>query len=413
LLPLILAPLAAPEGAIALGAAAAQVSASEEGAPTRQDSADARRRATLDAVKIPPAQALRVAAQEVPAGVPLRVAVVRRGDHVVHDIRLLVGDREVRVDVDAVTGALRLARDSELSEGRRRELASWAPLLRTADVHLLEAAELALSRLPESRLLVVEAEVEEGALQYEVTLLGPEGPAKAEVDAATGQITALVGAGRQVQPGTRQHFDDTPVGAAPEHWGMEAPGVDAPPGWAARAEPSAPSPPHALGLASGLASGLAAPSSAAGAAHLAWSRRLALRDGGIEVRLRLHSDASSAPGSGGLVWRLRDGLEHYAVLLDGPSQQLRLDVVKDGQRRRIAAVPFQSVAGHWYRLAVQQDGDRIAVTLDGQPILEAHDGTLPAEGQVGVWCRGEGVVLFDDLEARPVAGAAAPAPAPQ
>jgi uncharacterized membrane protein YkoI len=355
---------------------------------------DAQRLALLDAVRVSPADALRLAAKEAPAGLPFRIALVRRGDDVVHDIRLVTGDGEVRVDVDAVKGVILLRRDSVITDERRRELASMAPLLRTATLSPLEAAQRVLSRPPGGRLLAVEAEVERGALQYEVTLMTSDGPTKVEVDANTGEVGAVASRRpRQNDDPRRSSFDHIPAGRPPEHWTAEAPGVDAPPAWVVRPDPSAPSAPHVLGVQS--------PASDASAALVTWNRRLRLQDGTVEATLRVQP-AGGAPASvGGLVWRLRDALEHYAVTLDGPARQLRLEVVKDGQRRRIAAVPFVPAAGAWSTLAVQHDGDRITVLLNGEPRLEANDSTLPAEGFVGVWMRGDGVVAVDEVRGAP------------
>lgn len=360
-----------------------------------QASSDADRRAMLDAVRIPLDEALRISAAEVPNGLPSRIAVVRRGDAVVYSVRLLSADREMQVELDAASGAVRTKKAVEAPDDRRRELAALAPLLRTAAIGPAKAAALAAEKAPGARVLVVESDVEDDALQFEVTVLGPDGLAKAEVDAASGEIISFAGGTPQpvMDPRVRT-FDHDPLGSLPKGWVAQAPGVDAPPSWAVRADPAATSPPNVLTIDR--------PAHDANASLLAWIGDLSMQDGQAEVRVRLErgpgdGGAGDRVGAAGLTWRLRDALDHYVVIVDGAARQLRLESVRDGQRRRIAAVPIAAEAGKWMRLGVRHDGDRIQVLVDGEPRLEASDSTLPGAGMVGVWIRGDGLARFDDL----------------
>lgn len=347
----------------------------------------------LDAVKVPLAEALRIATTEVPSAMPARIAVVRRGDAVVYSVRLLVADRETLVEVDAASGGVRSKKGVDVPDERRRELAALAPLLRTAAIGPAKAGSIAVEQVPGSRVLIVEGEGEDGALQFEVTLLGPEGLAKAEVDAATGEVLSLAGTRPQpvVEPGVRTFDSDAP-GAPPKGWTGQAPGVDAPPAWSVRPDAAAPSPPNILAIER--------PAHDANAALVTWVEEIRMQDGDAEVRVRLARGTGDRVGAAGLVWRLRDALEHYAITLDGTAKQLRLEAVRDGQRRRVAAVPVAIEAGRWIRIGVHHDGDRIQVLVDGEPRLEANDSTLPGGGMVGVWMRGDGLAAFDDLRVK-------------
>lgn len=356
-------------------------------------------RAVADRLRIDLEAAAARATVAVPQGTPLRIATRRRGEHVVYSVRLLVGNGESVVEIDGESGEVRSSSELPLDADRRRELAVLAPLLRTATVGAVKAAQVAAARVAGSRALLVEPEIEDDALQFEVTLLGPRGVVKIEVDAATGDIVALVGeASTAPFDPAFQTFDHLAAGTSLDGWSFDAPGVDAPPSWALIADAGARSGPNVLAPSAPVS----LPAARAASRLVAWYHDVRLQDGFAEVAIRVSPGSPSAGGApaagvGGLVWRLRDGLDHYALTLDGPAKQLRLESLRDGTPRTIASLPVTIAPDRWYLLGVRHDGDRIEILFDGEPKLELRDAALPAAGAVGVWSRGDAMVRFDDL----------------
>jgi len=51
---------------------------------------------------------------------------------------------------------------------------------------------------------------------------------------------------------------------------------------------------------------------------------------------------------------------------------------------------------------VEARGDRLTIFWEGEPVIEARDGTFPAAGRVGVWTKADSVTYFDALAASPL-----------
>jgi hypothetical protein len=78
---------------------------------------------------------------------------------------------------------------------------------------------------------------------------------------------------------------------------------------------------------------------------------------------------------------------------------VRLYHVKDGNRVQLASWSGKVAPKTWHKLVVLAKGDRIVVTFDEAPILDANDSTFLDAGKVGVWTKADSVTQFDDLSA--------------
>ena len=111
--------------------------------------------------------------------------------------------------------------------------------------------------------------------------------------------------------------------------------------------------------------------------------------------------------SQGLIWRVQDKDNYYAVLANVLDSQLHLLKMVDGAPQEIASAPIQIVVQFeqdaptptwgWYTLKVETEGSRITVWFDGEKKLEATDKTFMRSGKLGFITHADSVALFDDL----------------
>lgn len=107
----------------------------------------------------------------------------------------------------------------------------------------------------------------------------------------------------------------------------------------------------------------------------------------------------------GVVFRYQDGRFYRFRFLSwehtrGPTRLL--ERVENGQATVLAASEGPGYQyQQWYNVQIAVNGPRIAVYLDGQPILQAEDGRI-TRGQVGVFALSLGDVYFDNVRVRTV-----------
>jgi hypothetical protein len=185
------------------------------------------------------------------------------------------------------------------------------------------------------------------------------------------------------------HDQSVPAGTA-QRWGFDADGAGTLPGgmeavsgaWAVRAEPDAPSPPHAL----------------CQAANARWPVLLL----GDDVYADLDLSAQFKPISGredqagGLVFRAQDGGSYFITRANALENNVRLYTMRGDNRTEIASANRQVASGVWHELAVEARGDRIRVRYDGEWVIDHQDATFSA-GRVGLWTKADSVTCFDDV----------------
>ena len=111
--------------------------------------------------------------------------------------------------------------------------------------------------------------------------------------------------------------------------------------------------------------------------------------------------------SQGLIWRVQDKDNYYAVLANVLDSQLHLLKMVNGQAQEIASAPIQievqfeqdspTPTWGWYTLKVETVGSLITVWFDGEKKLEATDRTFMRFGKLGFITHADSVALFDDL----------------
>jgi hypothetical protein len=201
-------------------------------------------------------------------------------------------------------------------------------------------------------------------------------------------------------------FHQYHYGAVPEEFDYDATGSNGPvlsagrPFWRVYLDRFAPSP----GLVLIQAAALAQPD------HypIALLRDVQAKD--VTLSAYLKPMGGTMDQSQGLIWRVQDKDNYYAVLANVLDSELHLLKMVDGQPQEIASAPIQIAVQFeqdaptptwgWYTLKVETEGSRITVWFDGQKKLETTDRTVLRAGRVGLVTHADSIALFDDLSVK-------------
>jgi 3-keto-disaccharide hydrolase len=198
-------------------------------------------------------------------------------------------------------------------------------------------------------------------------------------------------------------FHQYHYGAVPEEFDYDATGSNGPvlsagrPFWRVYLDRFAPSPELVLIQAADLAEPDHYP--------IALLRDLQAKD--VTLSAYLKPMGGTMDQSQGLIWRVQDKDNYYAVLANALDSQLHLLKIVDGQPQEIASAPIQIAVQFeqdaptptwgWYTLKVETEDSRIAVWFDGEKKLEVTDKTFMRSGKIGFITHADSVALFDDL----------------
>jgi hypothetical protein len=198
-------------------------------------------------------------------------------------------------------------------------------------------------------------------------------------------------------------FHQYHYGAVPEEFDYKATGSNGPvlsagrPFWRVYLDRFAPSPELVLVQAATLAEPDHYP--------IALLRDVQAKD--VMISTYLKPMGGTMDQSQGLIWRVQDKDNYYAVLANVLDSQLHLLKMVDGEPQAIASAPIQIAVQFeqdaptptwgWYTLKVETEDSRITVWFDGEKTLEATDTTFMRSGKLGFVTHADSVALFDDL----------------
>jgi hypothetical protein len=198
-------------------------------------------------------------------------------------------------------------------------------------------------------------------------------------------------------------FQQYHYGAVPEEFDYDATGANGPvltagrPFWRVYLDRFAPSPEFVLIQAASLAQLDHYP--------VALLRDVHAKDVKLSVYLKPMGGAMDK--SQGLIWRVQDKDNYYAVVANALDSRLHLLKLVDGQPQEIASAPIQIAVQFeqdaptptwgWYTLKVETKGSLITVWFDGEKMLEATDRTFMRSGKIGFITHADSVALFDDF----------------
>jgi hypothetical protein len=116
------------------------------------------------------------------------------------------------------------------------------------------------------------------------------------------------------------------------------------------------------------------------------------KDGTFTIAFR--AERGETDQGGGPAWRVVDENNYYLCRANPLEDNLRLYVVKDGQRRQLASVKAEAPAGVWHTIRVTHEGESIRCVLDGTFTVESRDATLAGPGGVGLWTKADAATSF-------------------
>jgi hypothetical protein len=102
---------------------------------------------------------------------------------------------------------------------------------------------------------------------------------------------------------------------------------------------------------------------------------------------------------GGLVWRFQDQNNYYIARMNPLEDNFRVYKVVAGKRIQLGTKEDLKVpAGEWHTIKIEQQGDDIQCSLDGNKHLDVHDDTFKEGGKIGVWSKADAQTYFDNLK---------------
>jgi hypothetical protein len=182
--------------------------------------------------------------------------------------------------------------------------------------------------------------------------------------------------------GDTVNFDDLKTGAPPPGWTATKTGKGNPK-WEVVADDSAPSKPNVL------------KQSGEATYPVCFKNDTSLKDGFVEVKFKPISGKEDQ--AGGVIWRCQDADNYYIARANALEDNLTIYHTIKGKRVSFKNVDTKVASGVWHTLRVEFQGNKFAVTFDGNKLIAATDDTFSDAGKVGVWTKADSVTLFDDF----------------
>jgi hypothetical protein len=168
-------------------------------------------------------------------------------------------------------------------------------------------------------------------------------------------------------------------------------GVGRPPIWQPVADPDAPDG-WALAETAGDPADLRFP--------LCISQQAVTRD--FDATLRFKPISGTRAQVAGLMFRAQSASDYYVVRANSLDNSVRLYRMEKGKRSQLASKEAPIEAGKWHSLRVIAANERFEVALDGKPLFDVTDRSLPQSGPLGVWSQADSVTRYGSLLVSPV-----------
>jgi 3-keto-disaccharide hydrolase len=178
------------------------------------------------------------------------------------------------------------------------------------------------------------------------------------------------------------NFDDVKAGAPPPGWKSAVTGSGSAK-WSVEQDSSAPSKPNVL------------KQSGVGTFPICIYEKASLRNGFVEVKFKPIEGKEDQ--AGGVIWRVQDSNNYYIARANALEDNVTIYHTIGGKRVAFKSINTKVKSGVWHTLRVDFEGNKFAVTFDGNKVIEATDQSFPNAGKVGVWTKADSVTLFDDF----------------
>jgi hypothetical protein len=186
---------------------------------------------------------------------------------------------------------------------------------------------------------------------------------------------------------TADRLDAPPAGFTFARTGGGAPGR-----WVVKLDPTSPAGDHVLAQVDGDPTDYRFP--------VAVAEAPVLKDLRAEVRCR--PVAGRGDQACGLVVRYRDAGNYYVARANALEGNVNLYRVVGGRRQELAGWSGPVASGAWHALALEARGDRLTVSWEGKPVVQATDRTFGEAGRVGVWTKADSITHFAALTVTPL-----------
>ncbi len=178
------------------------------------------------------------------------------------------------------------------------------------------------------------------------------------------------------------NFDDAKAGAPPPGWKSAVTGSGSAK-WSVEQDSSAPSKPNVL------------KQSGVGTFPICIYESAKFKDGSVEIKFKPIEGKEDQ--AGGVIWRVQDSNNYYIARANALEDNVTIYHTIGGKRVAFKSINTKVKSGVWHTLRVDFEGNKFAVTFDGNKVIEATDQSFPNAGKVGVWTKADSVTLFDDF----------------
>jgi hypothetical protein len=117
----------------------------------------------------------------------------------------------------------------------------------------------------------------------------------------------------------------------------------------------------------------------------------------LDATLRFKPISGTRAQVGGLMFRAQSANDYYVVRANALDNSVRFYRVDKGKRSQLASKEAPIEVGKWHSLRVIAVNDRFEVSLDGKPMFEVTDRSLPQAGAMGVWSQADSVTRYGSL----------------
>jgi len=117
----------------------------------------------------------------------------------------------------------------------------------------------------------------------------------------------------------------------------------------------------------------------------------------LDATLRFKPVSGIRAQVAGLVFRAQNANDYYFVQANALDRSVRLYRMEKGKRSQLARKDAPIEAGKWHSLRVVAANDRFEVALDGTPMFDVTDRSLPQAGAMGVITQADSVTHFGSL----------------
>ncbi len=183
-------------------------------------------------------------------------------------------------------------------------------------------------------------------------------------------------------------FDKNWAGSVPKGWKIvETAGRGTPAGWQVVGDSDAPSGAKAVAIMGNENRGQTF--------NLLMAENTSYRN--VHIRVMVKALAGEEDQGGGLIWRAKDADNYYIARWNPLEDNLRVYVVKDGERKQLGTAQVKADRMAWHEITITHRDTRIVASLDGNELIEVDDSTFIEPGKIGLWVKADGETAFDNV----------------